>query len=144
MPKEKLKKKYWHQEKKNNWVFGVKKDDEIKLRVQLHSKISIQRHAKVKGAASPFNGNIIYWAQRTGKSSLIPPMKARLIQEQKGCCAICGELFLPDDKIDCDHIIPKVLGGKNCRENVQVVHHDCHLEKTRKDLTDIRRNNVKT
>ena len=144
MSKIKLKKKYWHIEKKNKWVFGVKKDDEIKLRLQVHSKVSIKRHAKVKGSASPFDGNLVYWAKRARKSTLIPPMKARLIREQNGRYGIWGELFLPDDNIDRDHIIPKALGGKNCRENVQAIHHYCHLAKTRKDMADIHRNKVTT
>ena len=142
MPKEKLRKKYWHQEKKDNWVFGVKTDDEIKLRLQKHSKISIKRHTKVKGPASPFDGNLVYWAKRTGKSTLISPMLSRLIREQNGRCNICKELFLPDDRIERDHIIPKALGGENRRNNVQAVHYYCHKIKTNKDIKDIRRNKI--
>jgi RNA-directed DNA polymerase len=81
MPKMKLKQKYWHIIGKNKWIFGVKKKDETVVRIQLHSKIPIKRHAKVKGTASPFDGNLIYWAKRTGKNFLIPNYKARLIQE---------------------------------------------------------------
>ena len=86
----KLKDKYWHKVKKNNWTFGVaNKDNEISLRLQKHSKIPIKRYAKVKGSASPFDGNQTYWAKRTGKSPMIPPIKAKLIQEQNGYCNIC-------------------------------------------------------
>lgn len=139
MSKYKLKEKYWHIVEKQNWVFGVKKKKEVKIRLQAHSKIPIQRHAKVKGTASPFDGNFIYWAKRTGKSPLIPPIKARLIQEQKGRCGICNRSFLPNDIIETDHIIPKALGGKNKRENVHAVHRYCHLEKTRTDMLKVRR-----
>lgn len=70
MSKFKLKDMYWHTIQSNNWVFGAKISNEIISRLQQHSKISIKRHAKVKGNASPFDGNLIYWAQRTGKSTL--------------------------------------------------------------------------
>jgi len=56
-------------------------------------------------------------------------MKARLIKEQKRRCGIYGNLFLPDDIIESDHIIPKVMGGLNRRENVHAVHCYCHLAK---------------
>lgn len=139
MSKVQLKEKYWHTVEKRNWVFGIKRDGEVKIQLQYHSKIPIQRHAKVNGRASPFDGNLIYWATRTGKSALLPSIKARLIQEQKGRCGICGEYFLPDDIIERDHIVPKALGGKNRRDNVHAVHRYCHLNKTGADLSEIRR-----
>ena len=139
MSKIQLKSKYWHTVNKANWIFGVKTNNQVTLRLQTHSKIPIQRYAKVKGTASPFDGNLIYWATRTGKSPLIPPIKAKLIQEQKGRCGICGNPFLPDDLIERDHIIPKTLGGKNIRKNVHAVHRYCHLNKTKVDMRNIRR-----
>lgn len=133
MSKFKLKDMYWHTIQSNNWVFGSKSNNEIKLRLQQHSKISMKRHAKVKGNASPFDGNLIYWAQKTGKSLLIPDYKARLIREQHGHCGICGDLFIPDDIIERDHIIPKSLGGLNRRDNVHAVHRYCHQQKTKRE-----------
>lgn len=139
MAKEKLKNKYWHTVGKRNWVFGVKKEDKIVSQIQLHSKISIKRHVKVKGTASPYDGNLIYWAKRTGNSVLIPSYKSRLIKRQKGRCGICKDFFLPDDVIERDHIIPKALGGKNILANVHAVHRYCHLKKTKEEIKRIRR-----
>ena len=139
MSKYKLKAKYWHTVDKRNWVFGVKIEDEVTMQLQYHSKIPIKRHAMVKGTASPFDGNSIYWARRTGKSILIPPIKARLIKEQDGKCGICKKFFLPDDTIERDHIVPKALGGLNRRNNVHVVHKHCHREKTNAEMAIIRR-----
>nr|WPV76434.1 RT-like putative protein [Naviculales sp.] len=90
MSKVKLKKMYWHKVDNKNWVFSVKKNGEVVTTLQLHQKIPIVRHAKVKGGASPYDGNLIYWATRTGKSPLMPPMKARVVKEQKGRCGICS------------------------------------------------------
>lgn len=138
--KEKLKGMYWQTVNKQNWVFGVKDSKgDIFKRLQLHSKIPIKRHVKVTGNASPFNGDIIYWAQRTGKSPIFLAYKDRLIREQKGRCGLCGKAFLPDDMIECDHILPKFQGGKNCRNNVHTVHYYCHLEKTNKERLKFQR-----
>lgn len=139
MPKLKLKAKYWHTVDKRNWVFGVKSREEMILQLQYHSKIPIQRHAMVEGKSSPFDGNLTYWAKRTGRSPLIPPIKARLIKEQSGKCGICEKVFLPDDMIERDHIIPKVLGGLNRRKNVHAVHKHCHREKTNAEMALYRR-----
>jgi RNA-directed DNA polymerase len=139
MSKFKIKDKYWHKVGKQNWVFGVKVREDVHIRLQLHSKIPIQRHVKVKGSASPFDENLIYWAAQTERSPLIRPIKARPIREQKGRCGICGEYFLPDDMRERDHIIPKVLGDKNRRENVQAIHPYCQLKKTKYEMLKIRR-----
>lgn len=139
MSKIKLKEMYWHTEKKSNWVFSVKKDGIIRMKIQLHSKIPIKRHIKVKGKASPFDGNLRYWAARTGKSLLIPPYEARLIREQNGRCYLCGNYFLPDDIIELDHIIPLALGGLNRQDNVHAVHRYCHIQKTSEDMNKLRR-----
>lgn len=139
MSKYKLKEKYWHIIGNDKWIFGIRTGNEVTLQLQRHSKVSIQRHAKVQGSRSPFDGDISYWAKRTGKSPLIPPIKARLIKEQQGRCGLCGKTFLPGDIIERDHIIPKALGGLNRRNNVHVVHRYCHLEKTGNELRVIRR-----
>ena len=140
MSKYKLKDKYWHKVGSRNWVFGMKCNDVVSLQLQMHSKITIKRFAKVKGTASPFDGNLIYWAKRSGKSPIIPDIKARLIKEQNGRCGICKKLFLPDDIIERDHIVPKALGGKNIRSNVHVVDNYCHMEKTNSERLKIRCN----
>lgn len=143
MSKVKLKEMYWHKVGYRNWVFGVKKNEEVVTTLQLHHKISIVRHVKVKGEASPYDGNLIYWATRTGKSPLMPPMKAQFVKEQKGRWSISQELFfsanLPDNIIERDHIVPKALAGSKLRDNVHAVHRYCHLSKTRAELSEIRR-----
>jgi 5-methylcytosine-specific restriction endonuclease McrA len=95
---------------------------------------------KVKGKASPFDGNLIYWAQRTGQSPLIP-YKARLIREQKGRCGICGRYFLPDDVIERDHIRPKALAVKITERMFMLYIAIVTLIKLKfKNLSNIRRN----
>ena len=112
MSRYKLKEKYWHQVGSRNWVFGMKYDDTVLLQLQMHSKITIKRFAKVKGTASPFDSNRIYWAKRSGKSPLIPDIKAKLRTEPNSRFGIYKKAFLPDDIIECGHIVPKALGER--------------------------------
>ena len=130
MSKIKLKEKYWHVEGKRNWIFGIKNNSKIQIRLQIHSKILIKRHLKVKDNASPFDGNSLYWADRAVKSLSISSKKARLIRKQKGQCAICKRYFLPDDIIQLCNSRHKAIGYKNLTSNIYVAHYYCHLSKT--------------
>ena len=70
-----------------------------------------------------------------------PEMKssvAKLLKKQKGKCNHCGLTFMPGDKIETDHIIPRRAGGNNLKDNLQALHIHCHDIKTRKDLKDIK------
>ncbi len=59
-------KKYWHTIDMNNWLFSCKLNDSNYV-LPLHPETKIVRHIKVKGDASPYNGNSTYWASRMGK-----------------------------------------------------------------------------
>ena len=59
MSKIKLKDKYWHRVGNQNWLFGIKKNENVILRLQLHSKIPIKRHSKKKGTVYPVQKNFI-------------------------------------------------------------------------------------
>ena len=117
------------------------KDDQKNLALQLHyhSKIPIQGYAMEKGTSSPLDGNLIYWATRTGKNPLIPTIKANFIKEQKGKCGLCRKYFLPRELIERDHIVPKALSRLNRRDNVDGVDNYCHSQKTKIDLSKIHR-----
>lgn len=135
MSKRQLKEKYWHKVEKKNWVFGVKKQNKLITKLQLHREIPIKRHIKVKGTASPFDGNLIYWATRTENNHLIMPIKSRLIKKQKGRCGICKKYFLPDDIMERDNILLLVIEGKNLQSNRHAVHRYCHLSKIKAELS---------
>ena len=69
-------------------------------------------YVKVKGEASPYDGNLVYWSSRMGKHPEMPLRAASLLKKQKGKCAHCGLWFSEEDVIELDHIIPKAIGGK--------------------------------
>lgn len=131
-------KKYWRTIGMNNWRFGCIKEG-INHILPIHPETKIVRHIKVKGNASPYDGNHIYWASRMGKHPEMKTSIARLLKKQKGKCNYCVLTFKPEDTIECDHIIPRQAGGNKLKDNLQALHKHCHDKKTKKDLETIRR-----
>ena len=130
--------KYWHTVDMNNWRFSCKQG-EFKYILPMHSETKISRHIKVKGNASPFDGNTNYWATRMGKHPEVKASVARLLKKQKGKCNQCELAFKPEDKIETDHIVPRQAGGHKFKDNLQLLHKHCHDVKTKQDLETIRR-----
>src|SRR5260221_900268 len=71
--------KYWHVEDGKGWVF--KEDTSTLWR---HDLTHIQRHTKVIGTASPYNGDLLYWSQRLCKHPMLNNIKGKLLQIQEG------------------------------------------------------------
>src|SRR5207244_10419402 len=110
--------RYWHSERGRRWVFGAK--DGVTL--TNHADTPIRRHTKVKGTASPYDGDWPYWATRLGRHPELPRRVATLLRWQKGMCAHCGLYFRADDLAEVDHIIPRAHGGRDGYINWQLVH----------------------
>ena len=128
-----VKDKYWQAIGGDNWVFATRQEGENPLRLLKHTATEIVRHVKVKGDASPYDGNLMYWSSRMGKNPEVPAIVATLLQKQKGKCAHCKLHFTEQSVMEVDHIIPKSKGGKNEYKNKQLLHRHCHDEKTASD-----------
>jgi RNA-directed DNA polymerase len=126
-------KRYWHSVGGDNWVFATQEDAKTSLRLLDHTRIKIARHVKVKGAASPYDGNLVYWSTRMGHSPELSKRVAALLKQQQGKCTHCGLFFREDDVMEVDHIIPKSQGGKDEYKNWQLLHRHCHDTKTAND-----------
>ncbi len=133
--------KYWQSISGDNWVFATRQEGSNPLRLLKHSSIKIIDYVKVKGEASPYDGNLVYWSSRMGKHPEMPVRTASLLKKQKGKCAHCGLWFHEEDVIELDHIIPKAIGGKDEYKNWQLLHRHCHDEKTKHDLKLIKEHN---
>ncbi len=132
--------KYWHRIEEHEAFAAVLKNHEGEkylLELRRHSKTIIQRHAKVRGEASVYDGNLIYWAQRLKEHPLTTSEKAKLLTRQKGQCARCGLHFTDGDLLEVDHSIPTAIGGRNDLSNKMVYHRHCHDAKTAEDLVTI-------
>jgi RNA-directed DNA polymerase len=121
---------YWHSDATRNWIFSVPHRAELLL----HSAQHRQKHVKVVGTTSPFDGNLVYWASRLGRHPELPAAKARLLKRQGGKCAVCGLYFTSlQDVLEVDHRTPAILGGSDVDTNHQLLHGHCHDRKTASD-----------
>ncbi|WP_287255717.1 group II intron reverse transcriptase/maturase [Moorena sp. SIO4E2] len=128
-----LRQKYWHTTKGDKWVFSTREHSNP-YHLTKHASISTNvGYTKIKGEASPYNGDLIYWSFRMGKSPLVSKKTATLLKKQKGKCPHCELHFKDGDIIELDHIIPKSLGGLNEYKNWQLLHRHCHDSKTSTD-----------
>ena len=121
--------KYFKTVDGDNWVFATREGKNLIKLIQ-HSSTEIKRYVKVKGIASPYDGDWIYWSSRMGVHPEIPARVAKLLKRQKGKCAHCDNYFKEGDSIEVDHIIPKSLGGRESYDNWQLLHRHCHDTKT--------------
>lgn len=140
----KLKKKYFPsgktyvfrgKEYKNNWILtGKTKTLKGELKENYLPKLSWVgkgEHVKIKGEASPYNGDHIYWLERMEKYSGYSKSISKLLKRQGCKCALCGEPFTMWDVIEADHIIPRAKGGADNYKNLQALHKHCHVQKSR-------------
>ena len=128
-----IKNKYWQTIGEDNWAFATRQEGKNPLRLLKHGETEIVRHVKVKGEASPYDGNLVYWSTRMGSNPEVPATVATLLKKQKGKCAHCKLHFTEESVLEVDHIIPKSKGGKDDYKNKQLLHRHCHDEKTARD-----------
>ena len=76
-----VKDKYWRTVEGNKWTFAVSDGSTLRT-LRWHAAIPIQRHTKVKGKASPFDGNLLYWAKRLKDHPLTKTTLGKLLQKQ--------------------------------------------------------------
>jgi hypothetical protein len=121
----------------NNWVLaGSKKLDETttdKNFLPLFSWIESQTHIKIRSDASVYDGNDLYWEWRTMEYGGFSYSQKRLLKRQKRRCVWCSAFININDFVEVDHIIPKSQKGPNSYHNLQLLHKQCHIEKTAQD-----------
>ncbi|NER95493.1 MAG: group II intron reverse transcriptase/maturase [Symploca sp. SIO1B1] len=122
-------KKYFGTKGGFKWTFQTP----LGISMNRHAKTKIIRHIKVKGTKSPYDGDLSYWSQRGMKLPGIKTRVKNLLQHQKGICPVCKQLFMPDDLLEIDHIIPTSRGGNDRYNNLQILHKHCHDFKTARD-----------
>jgi RNA-directed DNA polymerase len=113
--------KYWLLNQGKGWTFGTEK-----MFLRKHDHTAIQRHIKVRGTASPYDGNLLYWVQRLKNHPMMHNTLGKLLKNDKGRCRYCGLYFKDGDVIEIDHIWPLSLGGTETFTNLQALHRHCH------------------
>lgn len=83
---------------------------------------SQNRHVKVKGNKSPFDGNLVYWSERNSK--LYDGITSKLLKRQNHTCGYCGYKMTSQERVHLHH---KGDNHGNCKDsNLTVVHESCH------------------
>lgn len=113
--------KYWHVQEGKGWHFRSQETTLWK-----HSPAHVQKHIKVKGAASPYAGDLLYRSQRLKNHPMCNGVKGILLRKQQGKCRWCELLFQDTDVIEIDHITPKNEGGGEELSNKCLLHRHCH------------------
>ena len=68
-----------------------------------------------------------------GRHPDLPRRVAAPLAGQKGRCAACGLSFSVDGSPEVDHIVPLTLGGTEGSTSWQLLHRQCHDDKTTRD-----------
>jgi RNA-directed DNA polymerase len=89
-----------------------------------HHYTKIERHIKVKGHKSPFDGDWPYWTVRLGKDPTKPKRICVLMKVQKGRWAECGSRLRAMDGLEVHHRD----GNRNNHhyQNLALLHGHCH------------------
>jgi len=116
--------RYWHTRTENHWCFATAEG----IRLIKHAAVPIRRHVLVRGDASPYDGNLLYWARRLQQQHSLTrgSTLGKLLARQQGTCGYCGLYFLDDALIEIDHWIPRSLGGDDRLSNLRALHRHCH------------------
>jgi RNA-directed DNA polymerase len=117
-----IRQRYWKEGEGQHSIFATPEEYDLRK----HSATAIRRHVKVKGMASPYDGNLLYWSQRLKNHPTTRGTLAMLLQRQDGKCKWCGLAFGEEDHIEIDHITPKKEGGTEKLDNKCVLHSHCH------------------
>ncbi len=80
------------------------------------------KHVAVKGAKSPFDGDLIYWSERNSKLYDGPTSKA--LKKQNHACALCSLKLLTDEKVHLHHIDGNHDNWRT--NNLMAIHESCH------------------
>ena len=123
--------KYWHVDDGSGWTFK----DQEGVSLWEHPQTHIQRHVKVRGRASPYDGNLLYWSKRLRNHFMFNGMLGKLLQKQKGKCRWCELLFQDGDSVEIDHILPKSQGGGEEISNKWALHRHCHDQRHARRVT---------
>jgi RNA-directed DNA polymerase len=84
----------------------------------------ITRHVKVRGEASPFDGDWVYWGARLGRDPTKPKRVIRLLKQQLGRCSRCGLRFTAEDVLEVHHRDGN--HNNNDLTNLVLLHAHCH------------------
>jgi len=83
---------------------------------------SENRHVKVQGNKSPYDGDLTYWSERNSK--LYDGITSKLLKKQNHTCGHCGHKLTSEERVHLHHFDGNHNNWKE--SNLTVVHESCH------------------
>ncbi len=129
-------KKYFRSES-TGWTFkaAVRDRNGRPKVITLHKlrSVTIERHVKVKGTASPDDPGLSqYWQDRRtryGKSYWVRGSKLyRVAVNQNWQCPVCAQHLFNGEDVHTHHKVPLAAGGRDDEENLVHLHYACHKQ----------------
>lgn len=124
-----------------NWILNgskkLKGGERSMIFLPKISWVQSRKFVKVKADASVFDGNEVYWALRNPRYCVLSTRVKNLLLRQQGKCPFCKKGFRAGEAMEVDHVIPMFRGGKDTYGNLQLLHRQCHIQKTRADLRSV-------
>jgi len=130
-----------------HWVFyGIRSDEpDRSTTVRLFSavRVPITRHAKIKGAANPYDPAwaSYFEARRAKRMAGISEdkwMLRSLWKEQQGRCSLCSHPISAETGWNQHHLVPRNQGGRDTAENLVLLHPTCHHQVHSQGLTVVK------
>lgn len=129
--------RYFHQVGTRKGCFSCKLDNGEMLMLYDAKKTVIQRHIKIRKAATPFDPAFeSYFEYRTSRKmegTLVGRTKiASVLKKQKGCCPECGERITSVTSGRVYFVISRLNGGTTNTSNLILLHLKCYNSLERK------------
>lgn len=74
------------------------------------------------------------WRGKTDDTPAPDRVKERIARKADDCCPGCTRKIGGKLRAEFDHVIPLILGGENRESNLQLICHECHAGKTKRDV----------
>jgi RNA-directed DNA polymerase len=136
-PRRWIKETYFHAIAGRHWVFCGKRlgkeGHSQTVRLFAASSVPIKRHAKIKGAANPFDPAWeVYLEHRLGVT-MADDLKGRrkllyLWKAQSGLCPICLQPLTHLTEWHNHHLVWRTHGGSDRAANRVLLHPNCHQQ----------------
>lgn len=114
----------------NKWTFATEKSVMVK---HIDYSFPLSKYVKVRSESSVYDHDQIYWSKRLIINNTYNTRVTILIKSQKGKCKWCNQIFLYDDDLEVEYIVPKSFEGKDEYKNLQLLHRHCRDTKTSQD-----------
>jgi len=140
-----IRQKYFCSIGERNWIFfdnaTETKEKQRKVLLYLASRMSIQRHIKIRAKANPYDPVWeVYLEQRldakmnktlSGRQKLLYQWK-----KQNGICPVCNQKITQETGWNNHHLVERSKGGSDKAENRVLLHPNCHRQVHNPDFSD--------